>query len=124
MTDNDLKFTPGPWKASENHDEVYGDGSWFQTEDFSVINVKGDYISSDISSRENMYLIAQAPSLYTDERKNVKFLGGLRDFFASMVEDPPTPDFAEAAQIWVEEINRRMAETTELLAKARGESND
>ena len=67
-------------------------------------------------------MLSRPRSTWTRE-KNVKFLGGLRDFFTAIVEDQTPPqkdDLDEAAKIWLDEIDRKMSEITELLAKARG----
>lgn len=115
---NRARFTPGPWEARCRTGIDY------------VISGRDGYVVATTYWRENKEdrynaaLMAQAPAFYADERRNVKFLGGLRDFFTSIVDDQTPPqkdDLDTAAKIWLDEIDRKMSEITELLTKARGE---
>lgn len=131
------KFTPEPWRRTITTVPCVTEG-YDTSSDIVNLTIGNRNIplaavgmNSTVEGREffaqmvaNADLMAAAPDLYANERKNQKFLGGLRDFFAVMAEDADIAKIAglaESMREWKELLDSRMADIAVLLARARGE---
>lgn len=127
------KFKDTPWHIDKTEDELWGEEVWYRTEYYSVVSSTGETIVSDIINKEAAELMVCAPDLYASEEKNLELLKIPYHAFQYMlalckadvkmqtfVNDQLKVKF-EDIEKFAKEYEERIAETEQLLKKARGE---
>ena len=128
---NAPKFTPGPWEAGRNPamatvlDGHEGKAIYPSGGDHHIgwANIYDDEGKLDMETAlANAALIAQCPSLYENEERNLESLRTLLHFVEMITKScDMNPVMRITALSGIVDTKERIAETEQLLAKCRGE---
>lgn len=115
------KFTPGPWKYANDTDfpEIQN------TDPCNPCEVC--YIDDRTDEQEaaaNAALIAQCPSLYENEERNLKALKKLLGYYENIDLNRHSEECRMVANGIMSDLKDLIVTTEKLLAKCRGENTD
>lgn len=116
----ETQFTPGPWKYGI--DEL-GAACVYVPQNDGVDAILYMEPKGGWEDYANSWLIAQCPSLYKDEEDKLVHLKTLRNHVLSLTgRIPPIP--MVTPEFTMKYIDQIIADTEQLLAKARGEEEE